>query len=818
MTHTANNSTKQNRQPVSAGTEPILERIFFHHRPLIILFMLVMTIFFGYQASTIKPEASFEKMIPTQHPYIANYMQHKDDLRGLGNAIRISVEATEGDIFDKDFMQTLQQVHDEVFYIPGVNRAALLSIWASAVRWNEVTEEGLTGGPVINDTYDGSPAELEKLRTNVLKSGRVGSLVANDFKSAVIYAPLMDTNPDTGLPIDYQEFSNQLEKLIRDKYESDTVKIHITGFAKVVGDLIDGASQVAIFFAVALVITLILLYAYSRCLRSSIVPLMCSVIAVIWQLGLLKTLGYGLDPYSMLVPFLVFAIGVSHGVQIINAIGHESASGAGKELAARLAFRSLYIPGIIALISDGVGFATLIVIDIAVIQDLAIAASIGVAVIILTNLILLPILMSYTGVSQRSVKRQQLIEEQGKHPIWKLLSSFTQRPQASLLILIALGLAAAGVYQSQNLKVGDLDAGAPELRPDSRYNLDNAFINENYSTSTDIFVIMVKTAKDQCSNYHTLDVVDQLQWRLQQLPGVQSATSMVNVAKQAMTGYNEGNIKWMALNRNQALLNQASITAPRSSFNADCSLMPVFVYLNDHKAETLATVVKETEAFAAKFNSDDITIKLAAGNAGIEAATNIVIQKAQYEMLIWVYSVVGFLCLLTFRSIRTVTCILLPLALTSLLCQALMARLGIGIKVATLPVIALGVGIGVDYGIYIYSKLETYLKEGQSLREAYFNTLKTTGKAVAFTGLTLGIGVGTWFMSPIKFQADMGILLTFMFVWNMIGALVFLPALASFLIKRGPVDNKQQPALVTEHGKTTVKQDKSDKEGFACMS
>ncbi len=776
------------------GSEPLLERFFFNSRPLVIVLMLVATLFFGYQASKIKPDASFEKMIPTFHPYIANYLAHKDDLQGLGNAIRISVEATEGDIFTKEFMETLQQVHDEVFYIPGVNRASLTSIWASAVRWNEVTEEGLAGGPVIEDSYDGSPEALEQLKVNILKSGRVGSLVANNFKSAVIYAPLMDFNPETGEPIDYQAFSSKLEKLVRDKYESETVKIHITGFAKVVGDLIEGASQVAIFFAVALVITLVLLYAYARCARSAVVPLMCSVIAVVWQLGLLKTLGYGLDPYSMLVPFLVFAIGVSHGVQIINAIGHENAAGAGKELAARRAFRALYIPGIIALVSDGVGFATLMVIQIQVIQDLAVAASLGVAVIILTNLVLLPILMSYSGVSQASVKRQQRIEEQGKHPIWNLLSSFTQRPRAALVLTLALGMTAMGLYQSQNLKVGDLDAGAPELRPDSRYNLDNAFINANYATSTDIFVVMVQTDAQGCVAYNTLDTVDQLQWRLRQLPGVQSASSLVNHTKQTMAGFNEGNVKWLALNRNQQLLDQASIRGAKGLYNADCSLMPVLVYLNDHKADTLASVVNTVESFADEFNSEAITIKMAAGNAGIEAATNIVIEKAQYEMLIWVYSVVGVLCLLTFRSIRTVACILLPLALTSLLCQALMATLGIGVKVATLPVIALGVGIGVDYGIYIYSKLETYLKSGLSLKEAYFNTLKTTGKAVAFTGLTLGIGVGTWFMSPIKFQADMGILLTFMFVWNMIGALVFLPALAAFLIKRPPGDNARNAA------------------------
>ncbi|MES9968504.1 MAG: MMPL family transporter [Candidatus Thiodiazotropha sp.] len=785
--------------------EPIIERLCFNHRFVLLVLFLVATLILSYQASQVRLDANFEKMIPTHHPFITNYLNHRDDLKGLGNVVRVAVEVTNGDIFSAEFQETLKQIHDEMFYIPGVDRAALKSIWSSAVRWTEVTEEGLAGGTVMADTYDGSTAELEKLKVNILKSGQVGSLVANNFRSALIYAPLLDLDPETGEAIDFQVFSERLEGLVRDKYQSDKVKIHITGFAKVVGDLIEGAGKVVIFFAMALLITMILLYAYSRCIRSMVVPLLCSVIAVVWQLGLLKSLGYGLDPYSMLVPFLVFAIGVSHGVQIINAIALESATGAGKELAARRTFRALHIPGVIALVSDGVGFATLMVIEIMVIQDLAIAASLGVAVIILTNLVLLPIVMSYVGVSDLTVKKQQAIVKRGKYPFWQFLSSFTQKPQALLLIVIALGLSILGLHQSKGLKIGDLDAGAPELRPDSRYNLDNAFISENYATSTDIFVVMVQTEKDQCSNYHTLDAIDQMQWRLQQLPGVQSAHSLLNETKLIMAGYNEGSIKWYSLNRNQALLDQASVYTTAGSFNADCSLTPVMVYLNDHKAETLQLVVTELESFIDEFKDvEGITFKLAAGNAGITAATNIVIEKAQYQMLAWVYGVVGVLCLLTFRSIRTVLCILLPLALTSLLCQALMARLGIGVKVATLPVIALGVGIGVDYGIYIYSKLLTYLNAGQDLQQAYFNTLKTTGKAVAFTGLTLGIGVGTWVLSPIKFQADMGILLTFMFIWNMIGALVFLPALAGVLVKRSS-ENRPGSGQVVSTGDIQAK-------------
>ncbi len=777
-------------RPASVS-EPLLERLFFHNRVLFLILFAGLTLVLGYQASKIRPDASFEKMIPTGHPYIANFLQHRSELKGLGNAVRIAVATTDESIFTAEFQETLKQIHDEVFFIPGVDRAGLKSIWSPGVRWHEVTEEGFSGGPVVEASYDGSPAELEKLKANVLKSGQVGSLVANNFRSAVIYAPLLEHNPETGEPLSYQRFSEDLEQLVRSKYQSDSVRIHITGFAKVVGELIDGASQVVVFFGMAILITLVLLYLYSHCLRSALVPLACSVIAVFWQLGILHSLGYGLDPYSMLVPFLVFAIGVSHGVQIINTIGLEAARGAGRELAARRAFRALYIPGIIALISDGAGFATLMVIDISVIQQLAIAASIGVMVIIATNLILLPILMSYVGISRRAADKSLKHTAADSGVLWHQVAGFTRRPRSLLALLVAGVLVVLGLYQSQQLKIGDLDAGAPELRPDSVYNQDNRFITNNYSTSSDVLVVMVKTPKDGVVLFDVQDRIDRLEWQLQRLDGVQSTLSLAGISKRIMAGINEGNPKWQALNRNQQLLNSVSMKAPGGFINADSSFTPLLVFLNDHKAETLSRVVAAVESFAATNSSDQVQFLLAAGNAGVEAATNIVIEQAQYQMLIWVYAVVTLLCLLTFRSLRIVLCIILPLALTSLLCQALMAALGIGVKVATLPVIALGVGIGVDYGIYIYSKLQTYLQAGKSLPDAYLATLKTTGRAVAFTGLTLAIGVGTWVFSPIKFQADMGILLTFMFLLNMLGALVLLPALAYLLV---PIKQVVTPA------------------------
>lgn len=773
------------------GSEQLIERVLFGHRLPVAMGFLLLTLLLGWQAVQIRPDASFVKMIPASHPHVANYLQHRDDLAGLGNSIRVVVAAREGDILQASFQQTLKEITDELFFLPGVDRSALKSIWTPNVRWTEVTEDGFVGGPVIPEDYDGSPTSLEQLRVNILRSGQLGRLVANDFRSALIEVPLFERIPETGARLNYQQFSEQLESLVRDRYQSDLIEIHITGFAKVVGDLIDGAVHVAVFFGIAFLVTLVLLYFYSHSLPGTLIPLLCSLIAVVWQLGLLRWLGYGLDPYSMLVPFLVFAIGVSHGVQIVNNVRIEAAAGADKLTAARKAFRTIFIAGFTALLSDGLGFVTLMVIDIQVIQDLAVAASFGVLVIVVTNLLLLPLLISWTGVGQKAIHKTRHGVERSA-VIWRALVRFARPRGALIAIAVALMLAWYGAGASGTLQIGDLGAGAPELRADSRYNRDNAFITSHYSNSSDVFVVMVQTPAEQCSRFETLQLVDRFQYYLNDVKGVQSSLSLVDVAERVTAGLNEGNPKWRSVSRNQYVINSSLRYVPAGLMNSNCSLLPVILFLEDHKATTLHRVVTAVDHFAARHDSDEITFLMGAGNAGFEAATNEVIAGAQYEMLLWVYGVVSLLCLLTFRSIRTVVCIILPLALTSLLCQALMAQLGIGVKVATLPVIALGVGIGVDYGIYIQSRLNTYLQQGMALPDAYLATLRSTGKSVAFTGLTLAIGVVLWAFSPIRFQADMGILLTFMFLLNMLGALILLPALSCLL------NYRRQPRRVAQ--------------------
>lgn len=804
---------KQDTMPVVADlrdfdtrTGNLLERAVFNNRAAFVVLMAVITLVLGYMAVTrLEMRPSFEKMIPQSQPYIQNFLENRASLRGLGNSVRVVVENTEGDIFDPEYLDVLKQVNDQLFLTVGVDRAWMKSLWSPSVRWTEVTEEGFQGGSVMPDAYQGAPEDIETLRQNINRAGIVGSLVASDFKSSMLIVPLLDRDTATGKGINYHDFSRMLEEQLRDRFEYNgdsaarkageegqgKYKIRVIGFAKLVGDLVDGLIQVMMFFAVAVVSAFFIILLYTRCIRSTLLVILCSLVAVVWQLGIVAWLGYAIDPYSVLVPFLVFAIGVSHASQKMNGILQDIARGTHKLVAARFTFRRLFIAGVTALLSDAVGFAVLMLIDIPVIQELAITASIGVAVLIFATLLLMPVALSYVGVSPSAAKRALVIDvraadHRGFGKLWDFLDRFTTRRRATGAVTVAILLAGAGLVVSQQLQIGDLDSGAPELRADSRYNRDNAYITSHYALSSDLFAVMIKTPAEGCLNYQTLVLADRLAWELQQHPGVQTTVSLVNAVRQITAGSFEGNPKLNSIQRNQDMLNyaaqQASVNAPEL-FNTDCSLMPVIAFLKDHKAETLDGVVAIAEKFAQENSTEDRQFLLAAGSAGIEAATNIVVREANRTMLLYVYSAVILFCLIAFRSWRAVLVAVLPLMLTSILCEALMVLLGIGVKVATLPVIALGVGIGIDYALYLMSVQLHYQRLGLSLADAYKNAVAFTGRVVGLVGITLAAGVITWFWSPIKFQADMGILLTFMFLVNMLGALILVPSLSYFLLK-----------------------------------
>ena len=764
-----------------------MEKILFSRRPWVIVFFVIVTLFMFSSAMKLKVDAGFSKLLPLQHEYMQTFTKHREEFGGA-NRVLVALIAKQGDIFTPEFFDALKQATDDVFFIEGVDRTRVTSIFTPNVRFTEVVEDGIAGGNVVPDDYENTPEGLAKVKENIIKAGIVGRLVANDFSGALVSAQLLEFNPNTGEKLDYVDVARQLEENIRQKYSSSEVGVdidyHIIGFAKVIGDITDGAKRVVLFFVIAFFITALLVYIYSQSLILTIIPLTCSLIAVVWQLGILPLLGFGIDPMSILVPFLIFAIGVSHGVQMISSFRAEVFLGNSGLDSAKNSFRRLLVPGAIALASDTIGFITILLIDIDIIQEMAITASLGVAVIILTNLFLLPVLVSYVDLGENY--REKLVSRANTlAPLWRKLARVTERGPAIKIILVGFVLLGFGIWKGADIRIGDLHRGVPELHGDSQYNIDTDVIADRFSIGVDLISVIVETIPEGCINYDVMDTIDRFEWAMRNVDGVQSVIALPTVAKRINAGWNEGNVKWQVLPRNQSVLVQSVSYVPTSSglLNSDCSVIPVLIFTKDHKAETISNIVDNIKSFREEFDSDAIKFKLATGNVGVMAATNEEVDAAQFPILLYVFTAIIILCLLTFRSIAGTMCIVIPLALVSLLAYALMTILEIGLKVNTLPVVALGVGVGVDYGIYIYSRLDSLIKDGKPLKEAYEITLRITGSGVIFTGITLGIGVVTWIFSPLKFQADMGILLTFMFLVNMLGAILLLPALANILVK-----------------------------------
>jgi hypothetical protein len=772
-----------------------MERVIFARRSLVIaLFAIITVVMAAILVQGLRIDASFTKQLPLQHEYMQTFTKHQVEFGGA-NRVLIAIMARDGNMFQPDFFAALKKATDEVIVMDGIDRGRVQSLFTPNVRYIEVVEDGIQAGNVIDSPFEATPESMAQVRENILKAGIVGRLVANDFSGALVSAIVLEKDAN-GRPIDPIQVAEQLERRVRDaiigtnvavQAQAAGMDVHMIGFAKVVHDIARGATSVVTFAIVTILLTLLFVWIYCQSFRVALVPVVCSIIAVIWQLGTLVVFGYGIDPLGLLVPFLIFAIGVSHGVQKISAVTDAALEGLGPEQAARRTFRQLLLPAVVALLADLVGFITILYIPVQVIQEMAITASIGVGIVILTDLILLPVLVSYVkfdeGYRGRVARRQEMLRGW-----WSRLSAITEKGPSSAIIAAAVVLAVFGAWKGREAVIGDATAGVPELRPDSVYNRDSNLITSKFSIGVDVITAIVETREPACVSYDLMKSIDNFAWHMQNVDGVQEVITLPFIAKQAIAGWSEGSLKWREIPREQSQLTQSTryIETSTGLLNADCNVVPVMMFLRDHKAGTIERVVAAAKDWRSRNQADGAEFRLATGNVGVMAATNEEVQRTEYPILAGVFAAVILMCLLTFRSVTGTVLVFLPLALVSVLAYAVMAMVGIGLKISTLPMVALGVGIGVDYGIYLFSRMQQFLKAGDSVRVAYEKTMKVTGASIIFTGITLAIGVVTWIASPLQFQADIGLLLTFMFLVNMIGAIILIPALAAWLIKPAP--------------------------------
>jgi predicted RND superfamily exporter protein len=894
------------------------------------LCIALATLFLLVQAVQIRPDPGFDKSIPLQHPYMQVFKQYQAQFGGA-NSLLVALIQKHGNIYNPEFLTELKAATDEVFFLPGIDRAHVSSLFTPDVRYYEVVPGGFGGGAnVVPVEYAPTPEMIARVRANVAKAGIIGRLVTEDQRGAMIFADVLENDPRTGKTLDYVKVAHALEDTVRQRFISPmryelklkravdglkagdlvaerfsppgwtlwfrhfditrgsdehkrqirisgrdlavtaipnpqynpNVEIHIIGFTPMIGDVADATFKVIGFFALAVLATMLALWWYLRSFRLALLPLVCSLVAVIWEFGLLHLFGYGVDPFAILVPFLVLAVSTSHGVQYVNTWADEVMHGHDAYDSSVAAFRRLFIPGFIALITNVAGFLTIYQVPIGIIREMSINACLGMFAVIVTNKMMMPIWLSYLRLRDvESFRRTRRLRQHAGDRLWRMLAHVTERPLAVGLLLVSVAVLGVSAWVQEGRIIGDIQAGVPELRPDSVYNRDVRAITQNFAIGIDELKVIAEADANACIHYDVMDQIDRYAWHMQNTPGVSAVASMPQLLRTVYSAFSDGAIKFQVLPRNQnvnVLLN-SKITTKSGLLNWDCSAMPVRLFTTDHKAATISRIVAASKAFdrenAADFFAthhdvdaaycdakwqarrrfglaseklqtysdhlsanglgDDaiqadathvalqktvdadkaadarfdklcpVNFALALGNVGVMAATNEVVRDKELGTVLWVYAVIAACLLLAYRSWVALLAICIPLLMVSVFANALMAVFGIGLKVATLPVVALAVGIGVDYGIYFYDVIQREMRERQlDLHDAYFEALRQTGKAVIFTGLCLAGGVATWLWSDLQFQRDMGVLLVFMFSANMLGAVLLCPALCSLLMRK----------------------------------
>jgi len=825
---------------------PILEKIIFGNRALVLALFSLITVVMLIAASQLKIDAGFRKQLPLNHEYMKTFIEYEREFGGT-NRILIAVVDKRGDMFNPEFLTALEGVSNEISNVKdsngmGVDQSRTRSIFTPNTRYTIVTEEGFEADnvwparfpepfPSMESNFKPTPEQYAILKRNIELSGIVGRLVAKDYSGAMVQAELVPEEGADGKRLNYQEIALQLEQ-IRTKYEKGNISVHIIGFTKIVDDIAKGATSVVYFFLVTVAFTWILLYIYSTSVKLATLTVLAAFIAVVWMLGALRLMGFGIDPMNILTPFLIFAIGVSHGEQMINRFrgqiffgGLEEGSvedlrkrtGVSSYNGSIAAFRSLLVPGSVALISGCIGFAVILMIPIRIIFELAVTATVGVGIIVFTNLVLLPILLSYTKLANLERKREFRLRQLTRFDaVWLFMAKFSKHSVAAGILIVGLIVFVVAERYGQKMMVGDAQRGVAELFPDSRYNRDADVVTEKFALGIDIINVIAEVEPNACAqSYKAMEIFDRFAWHVRQVEGVTKVITMVDVGKQVWAANNFGSLRWRVLPRDPQNMATAfrSVETDTGLLNeTTCTAMPMMIFLDDHRAETIDRVIaavlkfrEENKLFNVNFNeildaakkknaeaenggpefipSDAINFRLATGNVGVMAATNDEVKRLEKWILYSVYLAVFVMCLISFRSPMAALCITLPLILVTVLGEALMVKLGIGLKVNTLTVVALGVGIGVDYAIYIYARMNELMQQGKTLAQSYFEALKTTGIAIFYTALTLACGVATWIFSDLKFQADMGLMLTFMFIVNMIAAMVFLPALCRWFMR-----------------------------------
>ena len=762
-------------------------------RLAVLLVIVLLTLFFSYHAVKIEIYTAFSDLVPRDHPYIQTHNEFWKTFGGA-NVVLISLETTDGDIFNPAALTKIKKLTEAVERIPGANNYQIFSIARQKVKDVRATAWGIEVQPVMWPNVPRTPEEIERLRNIVYANPTiVGRLVSEDGKAALITAAFHEER------LDYATLFQRIQQAIKEVEDSNT-RVYAVGEPILYGWIYYHLKDVTVIIALTSLSILALLALYYRNLNGVIIPVLSALVTFIWGTGFTALLGYNFEPLVLVVPFLIAARTISHSIQFRERFFEELERYGSKEKAAIESAAGLMMPGGVSIITDAIGLTVLLAAPMPILTKLAIAGSFWVLSNLVTVIILDPILCCYFPTPRRIPK--------GGEGHWldaplRWLTRWCIHRVGRIVVLACFGgIIVWSFYWYRFLTVGDSRPGSPLLWPDSIYNQSVRHINDKFQGTDHLYVIVKGAAENTLKSPKVLATIEAFQRHMLRSPHVGATDSLVDLTRQINTVLHYNDPRWGVLPRSADDVGGIVMVAEHGSepgdfdrwvnYNFQHGRVTFFLY--DHKGNTIRDVIQRADEFIRTHPMPGAEFKLASGYVGVLAAANEVIARSDKITLGMMLLAQLIFCAFGFRSLTAGLLFVGIVLMSNTFGMALMAYWNVGLNVNTLPVISLGIGFGEDYGIYIVSRaIEEYRRrQRDDLDGALIDGVATAGKAVLYTAFLISAAIAFWAFSPLRFQAEMGYQLLIILTMNMLGGLLLLPALISWIRPRFVLTNDHE--------------------------
>lgn len=778
------------------------------YRVILLILILIGTGFFAYKAIQLEVETDFNAMYPPSHPYIQLYNEYKD-MFGSANEMIVILENKKRDIYNPETLDKLERITKSLMNMKGVNPYQIGSLSHPSVKDVSTGFSGVKVAPIM-EGIDDTDAKLNLLEKRVYRnSGMRGIFVSVDDSSAAAYAGFWEED------LDLRQLHTNIQTL-KNEIEDEDHRLYVTGYPMLYATVISYSPMMIIILALTFGVLLVLLIFYFRSVQGVFVPITSGVISAIWGLGFAAFLGYDLDPLVLVVPVLLSARALSHSVQAMERYLEEYYRLRDKEKAVVKAYSSLYRPAVLSIITDGLGILTIAVATIPLMQKLAFFSSFWIISIYISVVLLNPILFMFLPAPKTKAPSQGLTDvsisdsetARGGDRIYLGIARFllflSRSWRRPVVLGIMLAVMVGGGYLASHLKVGNTSPGAAIFFPDHPYNVASRKMSSDFSGSSQIVVIAEGKEKKAIVNEEAMSALAEMQLYMEnKIESIEGTLTIADMIKRINMLFHEGYPKWSLVpssDRNVAQILYL-IGAKMAPGEMDLYIsLPEYKnatvrgYLTQYDNQTIKNVISKLENFIDNHEYENFNFRLAGGIVGIQAAINEEVEWSYWVNLALIFSLTFLLCAAAYQSIVIPGILILPLIISQIACEVFMLLMGIDLNINSLPVAAIGVGIGIDYGIYVFDRIREVYWERQDIEVSKFVALTSTGKAVIFTATTLVVGVIFWILSPIKFQYEMGLLLAFLMVANFLGAVLTIPTMVSVISPRYSLGYKGKPA------------------------